>query len=114
TSIVISPLIALMKNQVDQMTAFGINAQFLNSTLNKTEMNRVKNDVLSGTCKLLYIAPESLTKEENLIFLKKAKIACVAVDEAHCISEWSHDFRPEYRKIRSIIESINIDLPIIA
>ncbi|NBA87991.1 RecQ family ATP-dependent DNA helicase [Emticicia sp. CRIBPO] len=114
TSIVISPLIALMKNQVDQMTAFGINAQFLNSTLNKTEMNRVKNDVLSGTCKLLYIAPESLTKEENLIFLKKAKISFVAVDEAHCISEWGHDFRPEYRKIRSIIESIDERLPIIA
>ncbi len=114
TAIVISPLIALMKNQVDQMTAFGINAQFLNSTLNKTEMNRVKNDVLSGTCKLLYIAPESLTKEENLTFLKKASISFVAVDEAHCISEWGHDFRPEYRKIRSIIESIDTMLPVIA
>ncbi len=114
TAIVISPLIALMKNQVDQMNAFGINAQFLNSTLNKTEMNRVKKDVLAGTCKLLYIAPESLTKEDNLLFLKQANLSFVAVDEAHCISEWGHDFRPEYRKIRSIIESININLPIIA
>ncbi|WP_341226124.1 ATP-dependent DNA helicase RecQ [uncultured Arcticibacterium sp.] len=114
TAVVISPLIALMKNQVDQMVAFGINAQFLNSTLNKSEMTRVKRDVLSGECKLLYIAPESLTKEDNLVFLKQAKLSFVAVDEAHCISEWGHDFRPEYRKIRSIIESIDINLPIIA
>lgn len=114
TAIVISPLIALMKNQVDQMTAFGINAQFLNSTLNKTEMNKVKNDVLSGECKLLYIAPESLTKEDNLSFLQKAKISFVAVDEAHCISEWGHDFRPEYRRIRGIIDDVNANLPIIA
>ncbi len=114
TAIVISPLIALMKNQVDQMQAFGINAQFLNSTLNKSEMTRVKNDVLKGDCKLLYIAPESLTKEDNLTFLKQAKLSFVAVDEAHCISEWGHDFRPEYRKIRSIIESIDEKLPIIA
>lgn len=114
TAIVISPLIALMKNQVDQMTAFGINAQFLNSTLNKSEMTKVKNDVLNGICKLLYIAPESLTKEDNLSFLKKATISFVAVDEAHCISEWGHDFRPEYRRIRSIIESINPEMPIIA
>ena len=114
TAVVISPLIALMKNQVDQMVAFGINAQFLNSTLNKSEMNRVKKDVLDGVCKLLYIAPESLTKEDNLIFLKQAKLSFVAVDEAHCISEWGHDFRPEYRKIRSIIESIDVKLPIIA
>ena len=114
TAIVISPLIALMKNQVDQMMAFGINAQFLNSTLNKSEMNRVKNDVVNGVCKLLYIAPESLTKVDNLEFLKKAKISFVAVDEAHCISEWGHDFRPEYRKIKEIIESIDNNLPIIA
>ena len=114
TAIVISPLIALMKNQVDQMTAFGINAQFLNSTLNKSEMTRVKNDVLNGVCRLLYIAPESLTKEDNLIFLKKAKLSFIAVDEAHCISEWGHDFRPEYRRIRGIIDDINPALPIIA
>ncbi|MFN3783452.1 MAG: RecQ family ATP-dependent DNA helicase [Spirosomataceae bacterium] len=114
TAVVISPLIALMKNQVDQMTAFGINAQFLNSTLNKSEITKVKNDVLSGTCKLLYIAPESLNKVENLDFMKKATISFVAVDEAHCISEWGHDFRPEYRRIRSIIESINPELPIVA
>jgi len=114
TAIVISPLIALMKNQVDQMTAFGINAQFLNSTLNKSEMTKVKNDVLSGTCKLLYIAPESLTKEDNLTFLRKAKLSFIAVDEAHCISEWGHDFRPEYRRIRGIIDFIDPNLPIIA
>ena len=114
TAIVISPLIALMKNQVDQMTTYGINAQFLNSTLTKTEMKKVKNDVISGECKLLYIAPESLTKEDNLTFLQKAKISFVAVDEAHCISEWGHDFRPEYRKIKDIIKSIDPNLPIIA
>jgi ATP-dependent DNA helicase RecQ len=112
-TIVISPLIALMKNQVDQLTAFGINAQFLNSTLTKSEMTRVKNDALDGTLKLLYIAPESLTKEDNLDFLKRAKISFVAIDEAHCISEWGHDFRPEYRRIYGIIENIG-NLPIIA
>jgi ATP-dependent DNA helicase RecQ len=113
TAIVISPLIALMKNQVDQLNAFGINAQFLNSTLSKTEMNKVKKDTLNGTLKLLYIAPESLTKEENLDFLKRANISFVAIDEAHCISEWGHDFRPEYRKIRGIVDNIG-NLPVIA
>ena len=113
TAIVISPLIALMKNQVDQLNAFGINAQFLNSTLSKAEMNKVKKDTLNGTLKLLYIAPESLTKEENLAFLQKANISFVAIDEAHCISEWGHDFRPEYRKIRGIVENIG-NLPVIA
>jgi ATP-dependent DNA helicase RecQ len=112
-TIVISPLIALMKNQVDQLTAFGINAQFLNSTLTKAEMTRVKTDALDGSLKLLYIAPESLTKEDNLDFLKKANISFVAIDEAHCISEWGHDFRPEYRRIYGIIENIG-QLPIIA
>ena len=112
-TIVISPLIALMKNQVDQLTAFGINAQFLNSTLTKAEMTRVKTDALDGSLKLLYIAPESLTKEDNLDFLKKVKISFVAIDEAHCISEWGHDFRPEYRRIYGIIENIG-KLPIIA
>src|SRR5690349_8720246 len=113
TAIVISPLIALMKNQVDQLNAFGVNAQFLNSTLTKAEMNKVKKETISGEVKLLYVAPESLTKEETLDFLQKAKISFVAIDEAHCISEWGHDFRPEYRKIRGIIDGIG-NLPIIA
>ncbi|MBA9076931.1 MULTISPECIES: DNA helicase RecQ [Rufibacter] len=113
TAIVISPLIALMKNQVDQLNAFGVNAQFLNSTLSKAEMNKVKRETVSGEVRLLYVAPESLTKEETLDFLKQAKISFVAIDEAHCISEWGHDFRPEYRKIRGIIDNIG-DLPIIA
>ncbi|WP_186754689.1 DNA helicase RecQ [Echinicola salinicaeni] len=114
TAIVISPLIALMKNQVDQLNAFGINAYFLNSTLSKSETNKVKKQVLSGDTKLLYVAPESLTKEENIEFLKSAKLSFVAIDEAHCISEWGHDFRPEYRKIKSIIGQIGENLPIIA
>ncbi|GHB43490.1 DNA helicase RecQ [Mongoliitalea lutea] len=114
TAIVISPLIALMKNQVDQLTAFGINAHFLNSTLNKSETTKVKKEVLSGKTKLLYVAPESLTKEENIEFLKEANISFVAIDEAHCISEWGHDFRPEYRKIKSIIAQVGANLPIIA
>ena len=114
TAIVISPLIALMKNQVDQMNAFNINAQFLNSTLNKTEINRVKRGTLSGDIKLLYVAPESLNKEDNIAFLKEANISFVAVDEAHCISEWGHDFRPEYRRIKNIIEQLGDNVPIIA
>ena len=114
TAIVISPLIALMKNQVDQLNALGINAHFLNSTLNKSEATKVKNEVLSQKTKLLYVAPESLTKEENIEFLKKAKISFVAIDEAHCISEWGHDFRPEYRRIKSIVAMIAPTLPIIA
>ena len=113
TAIVISPLIALMKNQVDQLNAFGVNAQFLNSTLTKAEMNRVKKDVISGEVKLLYVAPESLTKDETIDFLQKATVSFVAIDEAHCISEWGHDFRPEYRRIRGIIDNIG-QVPIIA
>ena len=113
TAIVISPLIALMKNQVDQLTAVGVNAQFLNSTLNKAEMNRVKRETLNGTVRLLYVAPESLTKEENIAFLQKANISFIAIDEAHCISEWGHDFRPEYRRIKTIVDAIG-NLPIIA
>jgi len=113
TAIVISPLIALMKNQVDQMNAFGINAKFLNSTLSKAEMTQVKKETLTGEVKLLYVAPESLTKEENVDFLKKANISFAAVDEAHCISEWGHDFRPEYRRIKSILDAIG-KLPVIA
>lgn len=109
TAIVISPLIALMKNQVDAMRMHseddGI-AHFLNSSLNKMEINRVKEDILAGKTKLLYVAPESLTKEENIEFLKSVKISFYAIDEAHCISEWGHDFRPEYRRIRPIINEI--------
>ena len=107
TAIVISPLIALMKNQVDAIRGFvagndGI-AHFLNSSLNKAQIAEVKNDLMSGATKLLYVAPESLTKAENVAMLKEIKISFYAVDEAHCISEWGHDFRPEYRRIRNII-----------
>lgn len=113
TTIVISPLIALMKNQVDQMNAVGIHARFLNSTLSKSESTKVKKDTVAGIVKLLYVAPESLTKEENVEFLKQAHISFVAIDEAHCISEWGHDFRPEYRRIKDIIARLG-DIPIIA
>jgi ATP-dependent DNA helicase RecQ len=113
TAIVISPLIALMKNQVDQLNAVGVNAQFYNSTLTKSEMNKVRKEVLTGSCKLLYVAPESLTKDETVEFLRKAKVSFVAIDEAHCISEWGHDFRPEYRRIKSIIGQLGT-MPIIA
>ncbi|MDY0196627.1 MAG: DNA helicase RecQ [Tenuifilaceae bacterium] len=116
TAIIISPLIALMKNQVDAMRGFSMEdgiAHFLNSSLNKTQIQRVKNDMLSGKTKMLYVAPESLTKEENIQFLKQVKISFYAIDEAHCISEWGHDFRPEYRRIRPIINEIGT-APIIA
>ena len=117
TAIVISPLIALMKNQVDAIRGFvsgndGI-AHFLNSSLNKAQIAEVRKDLLSGATKLLYVAPESLTKAENVAMLKEIKISFYAVDEAHCISEWGHDFRPEYRRIRTIIEDIGV-APIIA
>jgi ATP-dependent DNA helicase RecQ len=116
TSIVVSPLIALMKNQVDAIRQVSDNdgvAHFLNSSLNKGEITKVKNDVISGVTKLLYVAPESLTKKENIDFLKKITISFFAIDEAHCISEWGHDFRPEYRRLKPIIKSID-DVPIIA
>ncbi len=116
TAIVISPLIALMKNQVDLMRGFSSDqgvAHFLNSSLSKSQMQKVKEDVLSGKTQLLYVAPESLTKEDNIDFLKQAKIAFYAIDEAHCISEWGHDFRPEYRRIRPMVNKIG-RAPIIA
>ena len=117
TAIVISPLIALMKNQVDVIRGFetgdGGIAHFLNSSLSRNQIAEVQEDLLAGRTKLLYVAPESLTKEENIVLLKGIKISFYAVDEAHCISEWGHDFRPEYRKIRSIIEEIQ-PAPVIA
>jgi len=116
TAIVISPLIALMKNQVDAMRNHSENdsvAHFLNSSLNKSQIQQVKNDIAKGKTKLLYVAPESLTKEDNIDFLRSIKISFYAIDEAHCISEWGHDFRPEYRRIRPIIEEIGV-APIIA
>ncbi len=116
TAIVISPLIALMKNQVDSMRNFGEHdsiAHFLNSSLTKSATDQVKSDIVAGATKLLYVAPESLTKEENIEFLKTVRISFYAVDEAHCISEWGHDFRPEYRRIRPIINEIG-SRPVIA
>ncbi len=116
TAIVVSPLIALMKNQVDAIRGTSENdgiAHFLNSSLNKSDIQRVKEDVMSGVTKLLYMAPESLTKADYIEFLRGAKVSFFAIDEAHCISEWGHDFRPEYRRLRSIIEEIT-DVPIIA
>ena len=117
TAIVISPLIALMKNQVDAIRGFvegnGSVAHFFNSSLNKQQMDEVKEDLLSGKTKILYVAPESLTKPENVAFLRNIRISFYAVDEAHCISEWGHDFRPEYRRIRPIVESLGV-APIIA
>jgi ATP-dependent DNA helicase RecQ len=117
TAIIISPLIALMKNQVDALRNFGAKegiAHFLNSSLSKPEIMQVKADLTSATTKLLYVAPESLTKEENVEFLKSIDVSFYAIDEAHCISEWGHDFRPEYRRLRPIIESIGQDVPVIA
>ena len=116
TAIVVSPLIALMKNQVDAIRQVSNNdgiAHFLNSSLNKGEITKVKNDVTSGLTKLLYVAPESLTKQENISFLTNITISFFAIDEAHCISEWGHDFRPEYRRLKPIINAID-DVPIIA
>lgn len=116
TAIIVSPLIALMKNQVDAIRGVssenGI-AHVLNSSLNKGEIKQVKQDIINGVTKLLYVAPESLTKEENVEFLRSVTISFVAVDEAHCISEWGHDFRPEYRNLKSIVERLGDNIPII-
>ncbi len=117
TAIVVSPLIALMKNQVDAIRGISSEkgvAHVLNSSLNKTEVKQVKSDIENGITKLLYVAPESLTKEEYIDFLRTQKISFLAIDEAHCISEWGHDFRPEYRNLRKIIKRIGDDIPIIA
>ncbi len=117
TAIVISPLIALMKNQVDSIRGYSQNnniAHFLNSSLTKSQMKIVKEDIMNGDTKLLFIAPETLTKQENIDFFKQVNISFVAVDEAHCISEWGHDFRPEYRRIRTMIDEIGKDIPVIA
>jgi ATP-dependent DNA helicase RecQ len=116
-AIIVSPLIALMKNQVDLVRGYSSNdevAHFLNSTLNKKEIKEVHDDLLSGKTKMLYVAPETLTKQENLEFFSDLKISFFAVDEAHCISEWGHDFRPEYRRLREMMIQINPDIPVIA
>ncbi len=117
TAIIVSPLIALMKNQVDLIRSYSNRdhiAHFLNSSLNKAQRKLVKEDLSKGRTKMLYVAPETLTKEENVAFLSELPISFVAVDEAHCISEWGHDFRPEYRRIREIIDVIHDKCPVIA
>ena len=116
-AIIVSPLIALMKNQVDLVRSYSSKddvAHFLNSTLNKGQQKIVKDDLISGKTKMLYVAPETLTKEENIAFFKELKVSFFAVDEAHCISEWGHDFRPEYRRLKEMMDLINPDVPIIA
>ena len=117
TAIIISPLIALMKNQVDQVRGYSSQddiAHFLNSSLNKNQIRQVRDDILACKTKLLYVAPETLKKEENIAFFQQIKISFVAVDEAHCISEWGHDFRPEYRHIKTMINAIGEHIPIVA
>jgi ATP-dependent DNA helicase RecQ len=116
-AIIVSPLIALMKNQVDLVRGYSEKdtvAHFLNSSLNKGQIKEVKDDLVTGKTKLLYVAPETLTKQENLDFFRDLTISFFAVDEAHCISEWGHDFRPEYRRLREMMDSINPDIPVVA
>src|SRR5882757_78947 len=116
-AIIVSPLIALMKNQVDLVRSYSSKdnvAHFLNSTLNKKQIRAVHEDLLNGHTKMLYVAPETLTKQENMDFFSDLKISFFAVDEAHCISEWGHDFRPEYRRLREIMDQIDPDIPVIA
>src|ERR1700709_508068 len=116
-AIIVSPLIALMKNQVDLVRGYSSNddiAHFLNSTLTKKEIVQVKGDLQAGKTEMLYVAPETLTKQENLDFFSDLQISFFAVDEAHCISEWGHDFRPEYRRLREMIDGINPSIPVIA
>jgi ATP-dependent DNA helicase RecQ len=116
-AIIVSPLIALMKNQVDLVRSYSSKdnvAHFLNSTLTKKEIREVHDDLVTGKTKMLYVAPETLTKQENLEIFSDLKISFFAVDEAHCISEWGHDFRPEYRRLREMMDRINPDIPVIA
>ena len=116
-AIIVSPLIALMKNQVDLVRGYSSNdevAHFLNSSLNKKEIKEVHDDLLAGKTKMLFVAPETLTKQENLEFFSDLTISFFAVDEAHCISEWGHDFRPEYRRLREMMIQINPEIPVIA
>src|SRR5579872_7367514 len=116
-AIIVSPLIALMKNQVDLVRSYSSKdsvAHFLNSTLNKKQIREVHEDLLNGHTKMLYVAPETLTKQENMDFFSDLKISFFAVDEAHCISEWGHDFRPEYRRLREMMDQISPNIPVIA
>src|SRR5450432_4278526 len=116
-AIIVSPLIALMKNQVDLVRSYSSKdnvAHFLNSTLNKKQIREVHDDLLNGHTKMLYVAPETLTKQENMDFFSDLKISFFAVDEAHCISEWGHDFRPEYRRLREMMNLVNPNIPVIA
>jgi len=117
TAIIISPLIALMKNQVDSIRGHSQTdeiAHFLNSSLSKVQMKQVKQDIADGKTKMLFIAPETLTKDENIEFFQSVNVSFVAVDEAHCISEWGHDFRPEYRRIKAMLDAIRKEVPLVA